>query len=403
MGFEIRPIKPEELNEMNRIVRHSFAIPDETFMKMPPEWTLCAFCDGKMATTYAAWPLTMRLNGSAAPVAGVTIVGTLPAYRRRSYLRKVTAAHFQGLYERGDYAVAALFASRVAIYQRYGYAVVSTKGMYSVEPRNLNLIAGPEVPGEFREAGDEDTETILDLYHRFIEDKTGYLHRNKSFEVAEGSPLTVVRNFVPTNILVKVLYIEAGQPAGYIIYFIERDSRPGNVGGQRLNVTDLIWHSPMAYRAIWHYFRNMDLVQDVIWGRVPPDDPLPHIMLEPRELKLTSADGLLGRIVNVAGALPLRPYSDEGTLTFEIVDGFCEWNQGKWEMTATVGGAEVKHSNKSPQLTMPVSTLAMLMFGQISASAAARMGRLDVADGDALEMWDRVMRTKYPPFCADSF
>jgi predicted acetyltransferase len=345
----------------------------------------------------------MRLNGSAAPVAGVTIVGTLPAYRRRSYLRKVTAAHFQGLYERGDYAVAALFASRVAIYQRYGYAVVSTKGMYSVEPRNLNLIAGPEVPGEFREAGDEDTETILDLYHRFIEDKTGYLHRNKSFEVAEGSPLTVVRNFVPTNILVKVLYIEAGQPAGYIIYFIERDSRPGNVGGQRLNVTDLIWHSPMAYRAIWHYFRNMDLVQDVIWGRVPPDDPLPHIMLEPRELKLTSADGLLGRIVNVAGALPLRPYSDEGTLTFEIVDGFCEWNQGKWEMTATVDGTEVKHSDKSPQLTMPVSTLAMLMFGQISASAAARMGRLDVADGDALEMWDRVMRTKYPPFCADSF
>ena len=403
MGLEIKPIKPEEMDEMNRVVNINFASPGDMVVKMPPEYTLCAFCDGKMATTYAAWPLTMRLNGSATPIAGVTMVGTLPVYRRRNYLRKITAEHFRGLYERGEHAIAALFASRAAIYQRYGYAVVSSRNAYKVEPRFVNFIDGPEASGEFREAGDDDTAIILDLYHRFIEEKTGYLHRNNAFEVAEGAPFTVVKNFMPSSVLAKVLYLEAGKPTGYIIYFIERDSRPGNPGGQLINVTDMVWLTPTAYRAIWDYFRNMDLVKDVIWGKVPPDDPLPHLMLEPRELTLTSADGLLGRIVNVEKALPLRPYSDEGGLTFDIIDDFCDWNQGKWEMNATADGTKVTRSDKSPQLTIPVSTLAMLMFGQISASAAARMGRLDVADNNALPLWDKVMRTKYPPFCADMF
>ena len=52
---------------------------------------------------------------------------------------------------------------------------------------------------------------------------------------------------------------------------------------------------------------------------------------------------------------------------------------------------------------MPVSTLAMLMFGQVSASEAARMARLGVGDDNALPLWDKVMRTRYRPACADDF
>ena len=52
---------------------------------------------------------------------------------------------------------------------------------------------------------------------------------------------------------------------------------------------------------------------------------------------------------------------------------------------------------------MPVSTLAMIIFNQISATEAARMGRLDVLEPSALSLWDAVMRTAYRPFCADKF
>lgn len=403
MSCEIRPIKPEEMDEMNRIVRINFAIPGEMKLKMPSEWTLCAFCDGKMATTYAAWPLKMQLNGRQTPVSGVTMVGTLPAYRRRSYLREITSEHFKQLHERGEYAVAALNASRAAIYQRYGYAVVSTRNAYSVEPRQIKLIDSPAVSGEFHEGDDKENKTILDLYHHFGKPRTGYLKRNRAFEVAPGAPMTVVRNFIPTNIVSKVIYIEAGKPAGYVIYTVGQDTRSGSPVGQLVNITDMAWLTITAYRAIWRYFANIDLAKDVVWGRVPPDDPLPHLMLEPRSLNLTSGDGLLARIVDVARALPLRTYPDEGRLTFEIIDDFCKWNQGRWEADVNRSGTSVRKSKKTPQLTMPVSTLAMLFFGQLSASEAARMGRLDVSEKKALPLWDRVMRTEYRPFCPDMF
>ena len=60
-------------------------------------------------------------------------------------------------------------------------------------------------------------------------------------------------------------------------------------------------------------------------------------------------------------------------------------------------------TDDSAQVSMPVSTLSTLVFGQLSASEAARMGRLDVLDQQALPQWDAVMRTMYRPACADIF
>jgi predicted acetyltransferase len=155
---------------------------------------------------------------------------------------------------------------------------------------------------------------------------------------------------------------------------------------------------------VWEYFANMDVVGNVIWRGVPSDDPLPYLLLEPRMLRLTSGDGLMGRIVDVEKAFPQRRYDEEGTLTFEIVnDDLCPWNCGRWKAEASVVESSISRTREEPQLVMPVSTLAMLMFGQISASEAARMARLDVGDDSALSSWDRVMRTKYRPACADMF
>ena len=202
----------------------------------------------------------------------------------------------------------------------------------------------------------------------------------------------------------RVIYQEDGKSLGYLIYVME--SPPGGDGpgpNQRLTIRDLVWLTPAAYRAVWHYIATMDLVNNVIWGRVPSDDPLPHLLLEPRTLRKTSGDGLLGRIIDVDKALPQRCYDEEGILTFEISDDLCPWNQGRWKLKASTGESSISRTSAEPQVTMPVSTLAMLVFGQLSATEAARMGRLDVNESEALSLWDRVMRTRYRPSCADGF
>lgn len=396
MAVEIRPITPEELDEFKRVAGNALVMNPDIFVGMRPEFTLCAFEDGKLATSYAAWPFMMRLNGTAVPVAAVTTVGTLPGYRRRGYLRKVTALHFQQLHKQGERAIAILFASMAAIYQRYGYAVVSTNVSYNIEPRYLQFALPSSATGTFRELGDDDFPLLVNLYRSFREERTGLIHRGREMWYASALAAPPSGGF-----LHRVVYEEGGEPQGYLIY----TAQPGSaqVPGNSASIRDLAWLKSSAYRAAWDYFANMDIIERITWGRVPSDDPLPHLLLEPRMLKVTSGDGILGRIVDVERALPGRCYDEEAVLTFEILDDFCPWNEGRWKLETSPEGSSITRTSETPQVVMPVSTLAMLVFGQISATEAARMVRLEVNEPDTLPMWDRTMHTRYRPVCTDMF
>ena len=398
MGVEIRPANPEEMEEQRRVASTALVLPVGALQGLRPEWTLCAFEDGRLATSYGAWPLTMRFNGEGLPVAGVTAVGTLPIYRRRGYLRQIITTHFESLHERGEQPIAILFASLAAIYQRYGYAVVSTRNSYNVDPRYLQFALTQPVPGTLRELGDDEFELLVNLYRRFREERMGYIHRGRAmWEAGVLAPPPA------GGLLNKIVYEEAGEPLGYVIYTVEPPRGSGPGPGQYLSIRDLVWLTTSAYQAMWNYFANMDLVGTIAWGRVPSDDPLPHLLLEPRMLHSTSHDGLLGRIVDVELALPRRHYHEEGTLTFEVLDDLCSWNRGRWKMEASAVETAISRTSEEPQVVMPVTTLAMLVFGQLSATEAARMARLDVLEPGALSSWDRVMHTAYRPFCADLF
>jgi predicted acetyltransferase len=400
MEVEIRPAREDEMEQFLHVASNALVMKPSSFVGMRPEFTLCAFEDGRLATSYATWPLTMRFNGDGVPVAAVTTVGTLPIYRRRGYLRKITATHFEFLHEEGERPIAILWASWATIYQRYGYAVVSTQHFYNVEPQYLAFSSPQPVTGSFRELGDDEFPLLVDLYRKFRAERTGYLHRGREMWNAN-----VLAPPPANGQLNKIIYEESGEPLGYVIYTVEPAQDGGRPGpSNRLVIRDLIWLTASAYRAIWSYFANMDVIGNIIWGRVPSDDPLPYLLLEPRMLRITSSDGILGRIVDVEQALPQRCYNEEGTLTFEIVDDdLCPWNCGRWRLEASVDKSSVSRTTDEPQLVMPISTLAMLLFGQISATEAARMGRLNVREDSTLPLWDAIMRTKYKTACADIF
>src|SRR5258708_37511258 len=111
----------------------------QSWERLRPEWTLCAFEDGEMTTTHAAVPFRMRFNGATLPVAGVTGVASLPWYRRRGHLRAIMAEQFRRWHENGEAPVAILYASMAAIYQRFGYGIVSRRLNYQMDRREIAL------------------------------------------------------------------------------------------------------------------------------------------------------------------------------------------------------------------------------------------------------------------------
>jgi predicted acetyltransferase len=177
----------------------------------------------------------------------------------------------------------------------------------------------------------------------------------------------------------------------------------GPIPKQNLTIRDAAWLTPSAYKAIWSFFANMDVIENVIWRQAPVDDPLPHMILEPRMLNITTRDGILGRIVDVKKALSKRKYGAEGKLVFDIHDDFCPWNNGRWKLETSGEETVVSSTDETAEVSMPVSTLSLLAFGQISATQAFRMGRIHIKNKEPLGKFDSIFRTEYKPFCPDIF
>ncbi|HXF51901.1 MAG TPA: GNAT family N-acetyltransferase [Dehalococcoidia bacterium] len=408
MTFEIRPLTPEELPLLDDMVVAVFASDappeaDRVSGRLQPEWTLCGFEDGELATSYAAFPFVVRLNGGKAPAAGVTVVGTHPGYRRRGYLRRIVEADFRRRYERRMEPLAILLASQAAIYQRYGYAVASATLTAVIDPRGIAFAPdAPAARGRFRKASKDETPLLDRLYRAFSAPRNGYLHRAPAMwehrvfgRQPPGAPHVAVCE-------------EGGEPAGYVVWSLAAQER-GNPSlrddgppGQRLYVRDYVWLTASAYRAMWDFFASFDLVARVI-VELPVDDPAFHLLLEPRRLGLTMRDHLMARIIDVERALPLRPYGAEGRVVFRVRDALCPWNEGRWALDAGSERASVVRTDEEPELDMPISTLAQLLFGQVAPSQTVAWGRAEASPGARLDLWDAMWRTRYAPFCPDTF
>ncbi len=406
MSVEIRPATDAEMGDFRQVATDALMVapgtyPPEAILAIRPQMTLCAFEEGRVATSYAVWPLKMRFNGGALPVAGITFVGTRPTSRRKGYLRQIVSKHLEMLHEKGGPSVAALYASQASIYQRYGYGIVSTHHRYTAAPCDLLFAhpAGDGLPtGRLRELADDETDVLKALYLDFVQARTGYLHRG-SATWKSG----VLWQASPNEHLYKVVYEEGGRPLGYVIYSLKGEKRPRGEPWQKIEITDLVWLTPQAYRALWCHFSGAGLVFEITWRCVPQDDPLPHLLLEPRRLNMRAGDGLLARVVDVPGAMQQRRYDESGQLAFEVTDALCPWNAGRWQLETADDRVLVERTSRPPELIISIDTLAMLLFGQISPSEAVRMGRAVTPEGCDLAKWDRIMRTRHKAFCPDFF
>jgi predicted acetyltransferase len=401
---EIRPLTREEMKTFEENVRIGFSVParpreePERPQEILPEWTLCALEDGELATTYAAFPFALYMNGRTAPAAGVTAVTTLPWHRRRGHLRRIMAHDFRRMHEQGGPALAILYASMAAIYQRFGYSIASTHLRYTVDPQHITFTEPRPVAGRMFRFSRDDLSAVKPLYDAVAAERTGYIVRDDH----EWQHLTI--GYGQEQPLL-VGYEEDGATEGYVVYWPEQKPREAfQMGGTvTAYVGEFIWRTPNAYRALWDYLRRIDLARQIICYRMPVDDPAKDLFLEPRLLHAMQIDGLLARVVDVDRALTQRGYQTEGRVTFEVRDEMAPWNAGRWELEAGNGDACVRRTERAPELTMPAGTLASLLFGYFPASYAARIGRLDAHQPEALPRWDALFRTAFPPACANGF
>ena len=139
-------------------------------------------------------------------------------------------------------------------------------------------------------------------------------------------------------------------------------------------VTELMAASREASTAWWRFRFDPDLMSVAEANPRALDDPLPWMLLDPRRLRRTMRDGVWLRAVDAAAALEQRSYAEAGRLTLEVSDGFCSWNDGRFELEGGPEGAASRATNSSPDLTIDVSDPASAYLGTASLTYLASAG-----------------------------
>ncbi len=405
MPIELRSARSDELDQLGQLTSYVYGGnhgdgPENTITATTrPEWTLCAFDGPRLVSSFSTIPFTMRANGTAVPMGGVSAVGTLPEYRRQGLVRRIATRAFADMRERGQ-AVASLWASQAAIYQRYGYAMASVLRSYRVDTADIAFHDGDDGTSRVeRLDASSGYDLVKQVYIAFIADRMCYLHRARPLWLNNA----LDEDDAEGPIHIALSRGADGQPDGYAIYTLRAGKRNHASRGQEVVIRDLAWLSPGAYRSLWSFIARHDLVGSVRWDNAPADDPAVEFFMEPRLLHARDHEGFWLRVVDVPQALSGRGWDADGELTIAVAeDALAPWNTGTWRVSVSGGAAEVASGDGRPDLRLSVKALALLYTGRRSARELGAWGMLEGEPG-ALRRADALFATPHAPHCPDHF
>jgi predicted acetyltransferase len=402
MDAEIRHPREEELDSLLRADTAAFGelLKEETLPVLRSvvelDRALVATEDDAIVAglTTATFRLTVP-GPDAVPCAGVTSAWTLPTHRRRGLLRALMNRHLEELRERGD-PFAYLWASEAAIYQRFGYGLGTITGTINIRREGTAFLREVETAGRMRLAErDEALKLVPDIYERVRTTRPGMIDRPGPWleyawrqpEHPEGGPEFFA------------FYETDSGPQGYVAYRIKEGWSLTTGPNHELDISELVWATDDAYTALWRYCFGVDLVRRVTGWKRPIDEPLLHMLAEPRALGFQFHDGTWLRLVDVAAALEARRYSHEGRVVIEVDDALAPWNDGTYELEGGPEGATCRPSGAEPDLSMRVEDLAAAYLGAVSFRTLAKAGRVVERGPGALTTADAMFSTTEAPWC----
>jgi predicted acetyltransferase len=382
--YPIRVITQDELFAVHNLHEHAFhtlPLSDRARARVQSrvevERTVAAFDGGAMVGAAGAFSFRMRVPGALAAVAGVSLVAVLPSYRRRGILASLMRHQLDDLHERGE-AVAALYASEARIYGRFGYERASWHAGFSLRGGEGGLAAGAPTDEALRLRIAEPESARAELakvYEMVLDERPGFFARNEAWwdraladepEYREGAtPLRCV------------LAEDASGPRGYAL-FSGRERWDGDafLPDSVIEAREVMTADPAASAAIWGDLLSRDLTTEFRLPMRPVDDPLLHLLADPRRVRARVTDGLWVRLVDVSGALAQRRYACPVDVVIEVTDESCGWNEGRWRLTAGAGGAGAtcERTTGAADVALPVRALGAAYLGGTRLGPMAAAG-----------------------------
>ena len=319
-------------------------------------------------------------GGEQVRMDGVTAVVVSPVARRKGVLRALMNRLLADAHERGV-TVLGVGATESSIYRRFGYGVASHAGLLEVETAHAALRSPVLDSGRLRSVAPEDAiPTWLDVESRQVQ-RVGAINRNEATwrGVIGGAAADTDKGILQ----VVVHEDRSGVTDGFVNYRQELRWRDGVADGV-VRVEQFASLNRTAHLALWQHLLQLDLCEHLEMERFWLDDPIQHLLTDPRRLRVIPRDDLHLRVVDVVGALRARRYAREDALVIEVRDLTCPDIAGRYYLEGGLTGAGAAPTDAPSDIVVDGATLGSVLLGDVSLAALYAAGLVHEATPGAV-------------------
>lgn len=364
----------------------------------------CAFAEGELVGMAASYDVELTVPGPRqVPVAALSEVAVLPTFRRRGVLSGLMDVLLDEAGARG-HPLAVLFASEGGIYGRFGFGPACHAARYRLERSRAGSARHREPAGTVRLLPEAHAKSafpaVFDVARRA---RVGEIDRSPSWwqgvfeDHGDGTRSLGTRS---PGARFLCCYEERGRIDGYAIYEVPAGAEASE---RTLELVELVALHPAAYAALWEYLLGVDLVGRVVTGERPVDEPLRHLLADPRALETTQVvDHLWVRLLDPAAALGARRYAGPGELVLEVTGSGP--GPGRYRLVAGEGGAASVEATGAPaDVRLDLAALASSYLGGTTFGALGAAGRAQELAPGALSRASALFGVPEAPYCTAEF
>jgi predicted acetyltransferase len=328
--------------------------------------------DGEDAGVAAVIDFQLTLpGGGRVAMDGVTWVVVSPAVRRRGVLRAMMDNMLESARAR-SIPVLGLGASESLIYRRFGYGIASHIAMAEIDMAFAALRVPFTDPGRVRMQRLESAMPVWMDVERRQTDRVGAIDRSES----SWRRLTIraaKRDGALSPLQVAVHLGADGKIDGFINYRVEQ-RWPDEIADGVVHVRELTALNLDAHLALWQHVLGMDLMEHLRMERFWLDDPIKHLLLDGRRLKVKPRDDLHVRVADVVATLQARRYSREDAVVIEVRDDAAPDIAGRYRVEGGLDGASAARTDAAADIMLDAPSLGSLVLGDVSVAALHRAG-----------------------------
>lgn len=315
----------------------------------------------------------IKINENIYDASYVVGVSTLPEARGIGAMKDLMSTALNELYDKNQ-VVSILMPIDYRLYRKFGYEHCYDQINYEID---MELLKDFKLNGVFKKALNEDIDYIVNIYESFLEDKNGYVKRDRNYYEILFKEIESENGYV-------YIHENKEQMDGYIVYFKMDET---------MFVREIAYNNIDALKSILKFIYNHNTQFKKASINSIIDDKIKLIIPALKKIDTNIKPFMMGRVINVKKFIEGLDVSKDIKLKLRVKDGSIDQNN-KMFLINNKKIVESVSTDENEDVYMDINTFSQLAFSYIDVDEAVFLGNIYIKDSRYVDILKKIFNKK---------